>query len=127
MQHGNGVIDIPVDDEAAVWRRANLSFFQGPVATWTAPDRSCPARCRAREPRLRVYDTRQAVEARRWARCCTCARVWQGAHRAGAHRTGVPSGVLANNPAHLGGAIDTDAADKAARFRAQCSATVYRW
>ena len=25
-------------------------------------------------------------------------------------------GVIANNPAHLGGAIDSDAADKAARF-----------
>ena len=31
-------------------------------------------------------------------------------------------GVLANNPQHLGGAIDADAADKAARFMQLCNA-----
>jgi acetyl-CoA carboxylase carboxyltransferase component len=31
-------------------------------------------------------------------------------------------GLLANNPAHLGGAIDADAADKAARFMQLCNA-----
>jgi acetyl-CoA carboxylase carboxyltransferase component len=31
-------------------------------------------------------------------------------------------GVIANNPAHLGGAIDSDAADKAARFMQLCDA-----
>jgi acetyl-CoA carboxylase carboxyltransferase component len=31
-------------------------------------------------------------------------------------------GVVANNPMHLGGAIDTDAADKAARFMQLCDA-----
>ena len=31
-------------------------------------------------------------------------------------------GVLANNPAHLGGAIDVDAADKASRFLQLCDA-----
>ena len=35
---------------------------------------------------------------------------------------GRPVGVLANNPAHLGGAIDADAADKAARFLQLCDA-----
>ena len=35
---------------------------------------------------------------------------------------GRPVGVLANDPAHLGGAIDTDAADKAARFLQLCDA-----
>jgi acetyl-CoA carboxylase carboxyltransferase component len=31
-------------------------------------------------------------------------------------------GIIANNPAHLGGAIDSDAADKAARFVQLCDA-----
>ena len=35
---------------------------------------------------------------------------------------GRPVGVLASNPAHLGGAIDADAADKAARFMQLCDA-----
>ncbi|HEV7213179.1 MAG TPA: carboxyl transferase domain-containing protein, partial [Blastococcus sp.] len=35
---------------------------------------------------------------------------------------GRPIGLLANNPRHLGGAIDADAADKAARFLELCQA-----
>jgi acetyl-CoA carboxylase carboxyltransferase component len=35
---------------------------------------------------------------------------------------GRPMGVIANNPLHLGGAIDSDAADKAARFMQLCDA-----
>jgi acetyl-CoA carboxylase carboxyltransferase component len=35
---------------------------------------------------------------------------------------GRPVGVVANNPAHLGGAIDSDGADKAARFMQLCDA-----
>ena len=39
-----------------------------------------------------------------------------------AHRGPARSGVIANNPQHLGGAIDSDAADKAARFLQLCDA-----
>ena len=35
---------------------------------------------------------------------------------------GRPIGVMANNPMHLGGAIDSDAADKSARFMQLCDA-----
>ena len=35
---------------------------------------------------------------------------------------GVPVGVIANNPVHLAGAIDSDGADKAARFMQLCDA-----
>ena len=35
---------------------------------------------------------------------------------------GLPLGIVANNPAHLGGAIDADGADKAARFIQLCDA-----
>ena len=35
---------------------------------------------------------------------------------------GRPVGVMANNPGHLGGAIDADGADKAARFLQLCDA-----
>ena len=35
---------------------------------------------------------------------------------------GRPVGVIANNPTHLAGAIDSDGADKAARFMQLCDA-----
>ena len=35
---------------------------------------------------------------------------------------GRPVGIIANNPTHLGGAIDADGADKAARFMQLCDA-----
>ena len=35
---------------------------------------------------------------------------------------GRPIGVVANDPSHLGGAIDSDGADKAARFLQLCDA-----
>ena len=46
----------------------------------------------------------------------------QGIHTALARIEGRPVGILANNPQHLGGAIDADAADKAARFMQLCNA-----
>jgi acetyl-CoA carboxylase carboxyltransferase component len=45
-----------------------------------------------------------------------------GIHTALARIEGRPVGLLANNPQHLGGAIDADAADKAARFMQLCNA-----
>ena len=39
-----------------------------------------------------------------------------------ARHEGRPLGVVANDPTHLGGAIDADGADKAARFMALCDA-----
>ena len=39
-----------------------------------------------------------------------------------ARHEGRPLGVVANDPRHLGGAIDADAADKAARFIGMCDA-----
>jgi acetyl-CoA carboxylase carboxyltransferase component len=45
-----------------------------------------------------------------------------GIHTGLARVEGRPIGWLANNPAHLGGAIDADAADKAARFLQLCNA-----
>src|SRR5215211_3976182 len=45
-----------------------------------------------------------------------------GIHTALARIEGRPVGLIANNPLHLGGAIDADAADKAARFMQLCDA-----
>lgn len=125
VQHANGVIDVLVDDEAqaVVVARHYLSFFQGRATEWTAPD-ATSLREVVPENRLRVYDTRAAVEGMSDVGSVLYLRAsfGLGIHTALVRIAGRPVGVLANNPAHLGGAIDADAADKAARFLQLCNA-----
>lgn len=125
VQHANGVIDVRVDDEAAAVAAARhyLSFFQGRVGTFATPDANA-LRGVVPENRLRVYDTRAAltglVDAGSLLELRTGFGV--GIHTALGRIEGRPVGLLANNPLHLGGAIDADAADKAARFMQLCNA-----
>ncbi len=125
VQHGNGVIDVLVNDEAQAVAAARhyLSFFQGAQAAWQAP----PAeglRQVVPENRLRVYDTRSAMQGIADVGSLLMLRTGfgLGIHTALCRMEGRPVGLLANNPAHLGGAIDADAADKAARFMQLCNA-----
>lgn len=125
VQHANGVIDILVDDEAEAVAAARhyLSFFQGRLAQWHAPD-SRALRQVVPENRLRVYDTRAAMQGLVDEGSLLMLRTGfgLGIHTALARIEGRPVGLLANNPMHLGGAIDADAADKAARFMQLCNA-----
>ncbi len=125
VQHANGVIDVLVDDEAGAVRAARhyLSFFQGRVAQWTAPDQRL-LRAVVPENRLRVYDTRVAMMGLVDEGSLLLLRTGFGAgiHAALARIEGRPMGLLASNPLHLGGAIDADAADKGARFMQLCNA-----
>ena len=125
VQYANGVVDILVDNEAQAVQAAKhyLSMFQGRVAEWSAPD---PLRLRhvVPENRLRVYDTRAAIEGIADVGSVLMLRsgFGLGIHTALARIEGQPVGIMANNPHHLGGAIDADAADKAARFMMLCDA-----
>jgi acetyl-CoA carboxylase carboxyltransferase component len=125
VQHGNGVIDILVDDEVQAVAAAKhyLSFFQGPASQWTAPP-ELALRDVVPENRLRVYDTRAAMAGIADVGSLLELRTGFGAgiHTALARIEGRPVGMLANNPLHLGGAIDAAAADKAARFMQLCNA-----
>ncbi len=125
VQHGNGVIDIMVDDEAqaAAAARHYLSFFQGVAKTFTAPP-SLALRDVVPENRLRVYDTRSAMQGIADVDSLLELRTGfgKGIHTALARVEGRPIGLLVNNPLHLGGAIDANAADKAARFMQLCNA-----
>ncbi|HEV6964965.1 carboxyl transferase domain-containing protein [Roseateles sp.] len=125
VQHANGVIDVLVDDEAAAVAAARhyLSFFQGPVGHWTAPD-ARRLREVVPENRMRAYDSRAALTALFDEGSVLPLRTGFGlaVHTALARLEGRPVGVLASNPGHLGGAIDADAADKAARFMQLCNA-----
>ena len=125
VQHDNGVIDILVGDERAAVAAARyyLSFFQGCVKDWQAPD-ALALRDVVPENRLRVYDTRTVMAglADQGSLLELRSGFGKGIHTALARIEGRPVGLLANNPLHLGGAIDADAADKAARFMQLCNA-----
>ncbi|MFN4119973.1 carboxyl transferase domain-containing protein [Acidovorax sp.] len=125
VQHANGVIDVLVDDEAGAVQAARhyLSFFQGRSSQWSAPDQRL-LRAVVPENRLRVYDTRTAMAGLVDDGSLLLLRTGFGAgiHAALARIEGRPVGLLANNPQHLGGAIDADAADKGARFMQLCNA-----
>jgi acetyl-CoA carboxylase carboxyltransferase component len=125
VQHGNGVIDILVDNEAQAVAAARhyLSCFQGAQTEWHAPPAEA-LRHVVPENRLRVYDTRAAMQgiADEGSLLPLRTGFGVGIHTALARIAGRPVGLLANNPLHLGGAIDADAADKAARFMQLCNA-----
>jgi len=125
VQSRNGVIDILVEDEAAAVAAAKqyLSYFQGPVADWQCAD---PRALRhvVPENRLRVYDVRAAMRGVADIGSLLELRAGFGAGivTALARIEGRPVGLMANNPHHLGGAIDVEAADKSARFMQLCNA-----
>ncbi len=125
VMQANGTIDVLVEDEAAAVAAAKqyLSYFQGPLAGWTCADqrllrRSIP------ENRLRVYDVRKVIELIADEGSVLELRPKFGLAMVTAfiRVEGRPMGVFANNPMHIGGAIDSDASDKAARFMQLCEA-----
>ncbi len=125
VQHANGVVDLRVaDDRAAVAvAKRYLSYFTGPLESFRAPDQSL-LRQIVPEQRKRAYEVRRAIEV-----LCDEGSVLElrggfgsGMVTALTRVEGKPLGVIANDPSHLGGAIDADAADKAARFLQMCDA-----
>jgi acetyl/propionyl-CoA carboxylase alpha subunit/acetyl-CoA carboxylase carboxyltransferase component len=125
VQAPNGVIDVLVDDEAEAVRVAKryLSYFQGPLDGWTCADQRRLRRL-VPENRLRAYDVRAVIETLADADAVLELRrhFGRGMVTALIRIEGRPLGLIANNPMHLGGAIDSDGADKAARFLQLCDA-----
>ena len=125
FQVPNGVVDILAKDEADAVEVAKkyLSYFQGRTQNWQAHDQR-PLRHVVPENRLRLYNMKDIVH--------TIADVGSvleirerfgiGVVTAFIRVEGHPMGVIANNPHHLAGAIDSDAADKGARFVQLCDA-----
>ena len=125
-QVANGVIDIAVDDDAAAVTAAKqyLSYFSGEVAGVVVWRPATVLRHLVPENRSRVYDVRAVIDAMfDTGSVLELRRGWAaGMVTALARVEGRALGVVANDPAHLGGAIDVDAADKAARFLQLCDA-----
>ena len=125
VQHANGVIDILVGNEAeaVVAAKHYLSFFQGRLPDWEAPEGSL-LREVVPPNRARAYDSRRAMDGLVDRGSLLPLRTGFGAgiHTALGRIEGRPVGLMANNPLHQGGAVDADAADKAARFMQLCDA-----
>ena len=125
VQVANGVVDILVKDEAAAVAATKqyLSYFQGAIDEWEAPDER-KLRFIVPENRLRYYDMREVVEAiADVGSVLEIRKHWgPGIITSFIRVEGRPIGVIANNPGHLSGAIDSDGADKGARFMQLCDA-----
>ncbi len=125
VQVPNGVVDIAVKDEAEAVAAAKqyLSYFQGAVQDWKCADQRL-LRHLIPENRLRVYDIRRVIEHLADADSVQELRPAYGVGiiTSLTRIEGKPLGIIANNPAHLGGAIDSEGADKASRFIQLCDA-----
>jgi acetyl/propionyl-CoA carboxylase alpha subunit/acetyl-CoA carboxylase carboxyltransferase component len=125
FQVPNGVVDILVKDEFAAVDTAKqyLSYFQGPIAAWEAHDQR-RLRHAVPENRLRLYNMREIVEtiADKGSVLEIREKFGVGIITAFIRVEGRPMGLIANNPHHLAGAIDSDGADKGARFLQLCDA-----
>ena len=125
VQKANGVIDIVAEDEADATRIAKqaLGYFQGRLPEWNCADQRLLRRC-VPENRLRVYDVRPVIEL--LADSGTFMELRKdfavGLITGFIRVEGRPVGVMANDNRFLGGAIDCDGADKAARFLQLCDA-----
>ena len=125
VQEPNGVIDVLADDEADAVRIAKryLAYFQGTLSEWDCADQRLLRRA-IPENRVRVYDIRQLIETLADTGSVLELRPKFGTTMIAAllRIEGRPMGVIANNPKVLGGAIDSDGSDKAARFLQVCEA-----
>ena len=102
VQVANGVVDVAVADEAeavAVAKRY-LSYFQGPVAAWSAADQRDAAPRRPREPAAGLRHARRSSTCSPTpARCSSCAAAsapawsprWPGSRAGRRHRRQQPA------------------------------------
>ena len=123
VQTTNGVVDIACADEreATAAARQLLGFFQGVSAQWTALDQR-HLRHLIPENRLRVYDVRTVIHALADEGSVLELRPHYGVGLLTVfiRIEGQPFGLIANDPRHLGGAIDGDGGEKGGRFLQLC-------
>ena len=125
VQTASGVVDIAVEDEAEAVAAAKqyLSYFQGRLQKWECVDQR-HLRNIVPENRLRIYKVRDVIHtlADTGSMLELRPKFGLGMVTAFIRIEGRAIGVVANNPEHLSGAIDSDGSDKAARFLQLCDA-----
>ncbi len=124
VQYQNGVIDILVKNEAEAVEKAKkyLSYFQGDLKDW-----QCKPQETLRNPipenRRYAYDIFKIIDA--MADTDSVLEIRGGFAKnmvtAFIRIEGKAFGLIANSTRHLGGAIDSDASDKASRFMQLCN------
>ncbi len=126
VQYANGVVDLRVADDAAAVAAARryLSYFRGPAAEPARVPDQRALRHLIPPQRKRIYPVRAIIDALFDEGSVLELRrgFGLGIVTALARVDGRPLGVVANDPTHLGGAIDAHGADKAARFMQLCDA-----
>jgi len=126
VQVANGVVDVLARDDATAIAVAKkyLRYFAGPDGQPGHHADQRVLRHLVPENRVRAYDVRPVIEALFDSDSVLELRpeFGVGIITALALLGGRPVGLIANNPRHLGGAIDGDAADKATRFLELCEA-----
>jgi acetyl-CoA carboxylase carboxyltransferase component len=125
VQDANGVVDLRVadDHEAVAAAKRYLSYFAGASEPGAVPEQELLRELIPQE-RKRVYDVRRVVDGLFDEGSVLELRrgFGPGIVTSLARHEGRPLGVVANDPTHLGGAIDADGADKASRFIGMCDA-----
>jgi len=125
VQFANGVVDVVVEDdaEAVAIAKKYLDFFQCRRSSFAAPPVEA-LRDVVPVDRKKPYDIRRVVDGLFDVGSVLELRRGFGAGMltALARLEGMTVGVVANDPRHLAGAIDSDGADKAARFMQLCDA-----
>lgn len=125
VQTRNGVIDVRVPDEAAAVAAARryLSYFQGALPPGAHAPQERLRDALPDNPR-RSYPIRPLIET-----LCDADSVLELRREFGrsvvtslVRIDGRPLGLIASDTAHLSGALDGDASDKAARFLQLCDA-----
>ena len=125
VQEKNGVVDIVADDEAhaTALARQLLCYFQGDVADWEAGQQEV-LRELIPEDRRWAYPVRRVIEtiADRGS-FLELQRIYGRSIITGFIRLeGKPLALIANDCQQLGGAVDAEASEKAARFLQICDA-----
>ncbi|TGL37019.1 ATP-grasp domain-containing protein [Leptospira koniambonensis] len=123
VQTKNGVIDILVknEEEAVFTAKKALSYFQGNIRKFEYKDQKI-LRTLIPENRLRSYDIRSVISSladtdsvlefkKDFAKGIVTSLI---------RIEGRSLGLIANNPTHLGGAIDAEGAEKASEFAEFC-------
>ena len=125
VQANNGVVDLVADDEAHAVAQAKqlLAYFQGKTDNWTCADQR-KLRHVIPEDRKRVYNMRDAISliADEGSVLELREGYGRGMITSLVRIEGRPFGLFANDPHHLGGAIDAEASEKAGRFMQLCDA-----
>jgi acetyl-CoA carboxylase carboxyltransferase component len=127
----NGVCDLVAADDQSAADLTRELIAHLPQSSELTPDPILPEEPLGGDPAepvpadpRKVYDVRAVIRriadrsamvelSERWARNMVTALIRLGGH---------PVGVVANQPHHLGGAIDSAASEKAARFIRRCDA-----